>query len=88
MPGPRIKVSLFAPDGRIGQAIVAAATETPGFEIVEGDGDILIDFSVPGALGDSLARAVAADPAATDAIGVIDAGLTIGRQVGRAGDAD
>lgn len=55
-----VRISLFAPTGRMGQAIAAAVAETDGFEIDQGSGDVLVDFSVPGALGDSLARAVEA----------------------------
>jgi 4-hydroxy-tetrahydrodipicolinate reductase len=55
-----VRISLFAPNGRMGQAIAAAAAETDGFEIAEGDGDVLIDFSAPDALNSSLKRAVSA----------------------------
>ncbi len=54
-----IRISLFAPNGRMGQAIAAAVGETEGFEIAD-DGDVLIDFSAPDALQSSLDRAVAA----------------------------
>lgn len=57
---PPVRISLFAPDGRMGKAIIAAAEEADGFEIVSGNGDVLVDFSVPEALGDSLGRAVSA----------------------------
>jgi len=55
-----IGISLFAPNGRMGQAIAAAVAETDGFEIAEGDGDVLVDFSAPDALEASLGRAVSA----------------------------
>ena len=55
-----VRISLFAPNGRMGQAIAAAAAETDGFEIAEGDADVLIDFSAPVALKSSLDRAVKA----------------------------
>lgn len=55
-----IRISLFAPNGRMGQAIAAAVAEDPGFAIDQDHGDILIDFSAPAALQDSLDRAVGA----------------------------
>ncbi|HEU4809809.1 MAG TPA: 4-hydroxy-tetrahydrodipicolinate reductase [Sphingomicrobium sp.] len=55
-----VRISLFAPNGRMGKAIAAAVAETDGFEIAEGDGDVLVDFSAPDALEASLGRAVAA----------------------------
>ena len=56
-----VRISLFAPNGRMGKAIAAAVAETDGFEIVDGDGDVLVDFSAPGALEASLGRAVRAN---------------------------
>ena len=56
--GQPIRITLFAPEGRMGQAIAAAAAGTAGFEIVSVDGDVLVDFSAPAALGESLRRAV------------------------------
>jgi len=56
---PAVRISLFAPNGRMGQAIAAAVAETDGFEIAD-DGDVLIDFSAPDALQASLERAVRA----------------------------
>jgi 4-hydroxy-tetrahydrodipicolinate reductase len=55
-----VRITLVAPNGRMGKAIAAAAAESDGFEIVTDDGDVLVDFSVPDALGDSLNRAVTA----------------------------
>ena len=54
-----IRISLFAPNGRMGKAIAAAAAENPEFEIDENHGDVLVDFSAPSALQASLDRAVA-----------------------------
>jgi 4-hydroxy-tetrahydrodipicolinate reductase len=54
-----VRISLFAPNGRMGQAIAAAVADMEGFEIAD-DGDALIDFSAPDALQSSLDRAVAA----------------------------
>ena len=53
-----IRLSLFAPGGRMGQAIAAAAEADPGFSIDQDHGDVLVDFSAPGALQASLDRAV------------------------------
>ena len=55
-----IRISLFAPNGRMGRAIAMAVAEDPGFEVVERGGDVLVDFSAPDALQTSLERAVAA----------------------------
>jgi 4-hydroxy-tetrahydrodipicolinate reductase len=55
-----IRISLFAPDGRMGQAIAAAAAEDPRFALDQDHGDVLVDFSAPGALAASLDRAVSA----------------------------
>jgi 4-hydroxy-tetrahydrodipicolinate reductase len=54
-----VRISLFAPNGRMGKAIVAAAAETDDFEIVGDGGDVLVDFSAPDALQASLDKAVA-----------------------------
>ena len=55
-----IRLTLFAPNGRMGHAIADAAGADPGFVIDADHGDVLIDFSVPAALGQSLDRAVTA----------------------------
>ncbi len=55
-----IRISLFAPDGRMGQAIAAAVAENPDFAIEQDHGDVLLDFSAPDALQASLDRAVSA----------------------------
>jgi 4-hydroxy-tetrahydrodipicolinate reductase len=55
-----IRISLFAPNGRMGRAIAAAAAEDPGFRIDQDNADVLVDFSVPAALQGSLDRAVSA----------------------------
>lgn len=54
-----VRISLFAPNGRMGHAIVTAAQETDGFEI-DSEGDVLVDFSSPAGLQASLDKAVAA----------------------------
>ena len=55
-----IRISLFAPEGRMGKAIAAAVEQDPGFEIDHDHGDVLVDFSAPAALQASLDRAVSA----------------------------
>ncbi len=55
-----IRISLFAPNGRMGQAIAAAVSEDPRFALDEDNGDVLVDFSAPNALQASLDRAVSA----------------------------
>lgn len=55
-----IRISLFAPDGRMGKAIAAAVGEDAGFELSQDNGDVLVDFSAPGALQTSLDRALSA----------------------------
>jgi 4-hydroxy-tetrahydrodipicolinate reductase len=55
-----IRITLFAPDGRMGKAIAAAAAEDPSFAIDQDHGDVLVDFSAPDALQLSLDRAVSA----------------------------
>ena len=54
-----IRISLFAPDGRMGKAVAKAVADHPGFAIDQDHADVLIDFSAPDALRASLDRAVA-----------------------------
>jgi 4-hydroxy-tetrahydrodipicolinate reductase len=56
-----IRISLFAPNGRMGKTIANAVAEESGFAIDEDHGDVLIDFSAPDALRESLDRAIAAN---------------------------
>jgi 4-hydroxy-tetrahydrodipicolinate reductase len=53
-----IRISLFAPEGRMGRAIAAAVAEDPRFTIDQDHGDVLVDFSAPAALEASLDRAI------------------------------
>ena len=53
-----LRIALFAPDGRMGQAIAAAIDADAGFELNNDHGDVLVDFSTPAALQLSLDRAV------------------------------
>lgn len=55
-----IRISLFAPNGRMGRAIATAVADDPGFEIDADHGDVIVDFSAPSALQASLDRALAA----------------------------
>jgi 4-hydroxy-tetrahydrodipicolinate reductase len=54
------RITLFAPDGRMGKAIASAVAEDPTFAIDQDHGDVLVDFSAPSALQASLDRAVSA----------------------------
>jgi 4-hydroxy-tetrahydrodipicolinate reductase len=55
-----IRLTLFAPEGRMGKAIAAAVAADPGFALHPDHGDVLIDFSAPSALQASLDRALSA----------------------------
>ena len=55
-----IRIALFAPEGRMGQAIASAIAEDDGFTLDAEHGDVLIDFSAPAALAASLDRAISA----------------------------
>ena len=55
-----VRIALFAPEGRMGQAIQAAIAEDPDFNLDNEHGDVLVDFSAPDALRASLDRAVSA----------------------------
>ena len=54
-----IRISLIAPNGRMGESITKAAAEDPGFAIDQDHADVLVDFSAPDALRASLDRAIA-----------------------------
>lgn len=53
-----IRIALFAPNGRMGKAIAAAAAEDHSFSIDHENGDVLVDFSAPAALQSSLDQAI------------------------------
>lgn len=55
-----LRITLFAPEGRMGQAIAAAIADDPGFALDPDHGDVLVDFSAPAALQASLNRALSA----------------------------
>jgi 4-hydroxy-tetrahydrodipicolinate reductase len=69
-----IRISLFAPNGRMGKAIAAAVEEDPGFALDQEHGDVLVDFSVAEALQSSLDRAISAGiPVLVGTTGLADA---------------
>ena len=55
-----IRISLIAPDGRMGRAIAAAVAEDERFAIDQDHGNVIVDFSAPAALESSIERAVSA----------------------------
>jgi len=59
-PATPIRLTLVAPEGRMGKAIAAAVAEEDGLVIDQDRGDVLIDFSAPAALRASLDRAIEA----------------------------
>lgn len=68
-----VRIALFAPGGRMGQAIQEAIAEDPGFVLDNDNGEVLVDFSVPDALRASLDRAVSAGvPLLIGTTGLID----------------
>lgn len=52
-----IRLTLVAPEGRMGQAIAAAVAEDQAFALDPDHGDVLVDFSAPAALAATLERA-------------------------------
>jgi 4-hydroxy-tetrahydrodipicolinate reductase len=56
-----IRISLIAPNGRMGKAIAKAVSDNPTFVIDQKQADVLVDFSAPGALERSLERAQSAN---------------------------
>lgn len=68
-----VRIALFAPDGRMGRAIQAAIADDPDFELADDNGEVLVDFSSPGALRSSLDRAVSSGvPLLIGTTGLID----------------
>jgi hypothetical protein len=53
-----IRITLIAPNGRMGKAIAAVVADDSGFTIDQDHGDVLVDFSAPAALQANLDRAV------------------------------
>jgi 4-hydroxy-tetrahydrodipicolinate reductase len=56
-----IRISLIAPNGRMGQAIATAVADDSRFELDQDHADVIVDFSVPAALQASLDLAVSAN---------------------------
>ena len=56
-----IRISLIAPDGRMGQSIATAVAQDSRFELDQDHADVIVDFSAPAALQASLDRAVSAN---------------------------
>jgi len=68
-----VRIALFAPKGRMGQAIETAIAEDSGFELANDTGEVLVDFSAPEALRASLDRAVSAGiPLLVGTTGLLD----------------
>jgi 4-hydroxy-tetrahydrodipicolinate reductase len=68
-----LRIALFAPEGRMGQAIQAAIADDAAFMLDNDHGDVLVDFSAPDALRASLDRAIsAATPLLIGTTGLID----------------
>lgn len=55
-----LRITLFAPGGRMGMAIADAIAADQSFALDPDHGDVLVDFSAPAALQASLDRAVSA----------------------------
>jgi len=60
-PDQPIRITLFAPDGRMGKAIASVVAEDPAFAIDQDHGDVLVDFSAPAAVATSIDRAISAN---------------------------
>lgn len=70
-----IRLSLFAPNGRMGKAIATVVAQEPAFQIDQDHGDVLVDFSAPAALHGSVDRALSADiPLLVGTTGLDDSG--------------
>jgi 4-hydroxy-tetrahydrodipicolinate reductase len=55
-----IRIALVAPEGKMGRAIALAIVDGDGFELDQDQPDVLVDFSAPDALGNSVERAITA----------------------------
>jgi len=56
-----IRISLIAPDGRMGKSIAKAIEADDRFALDQDHADVLVDFSAPDALHSSLDRAISAN---------------------------
>ncbi len=52
-----VRISIFAPKGKMGKALALAIVDDSAFELEQESGQVLIDFSAPGALSESVAKA-------------------------------
>lgn len=52
-----LRISIFAPEGKMGKALALAILDDERFELDQERGQVLIDFSAPAALPDSVAKA-------------------------------
>lgn len=52
-----LRISIFAPEGKMGKALALAIAEDPAFALDQDNSQVLIDFSAPAALPDSIAQA-------------------------------
>lgn len=55
-----LRLTLIAPEGRMGKAIAEAVAEDGSFALDPNQGDVIVDFSAPDALASSLDRAMRA----------------------------
>ncbi len=55
-----LRITLTAPNGRMGKAIADAVEASDGYELSADHGDVMVDFSAPAALAANLDRAVSA----------------------------
>ena len=52
-----LRISIFAPEGKMGKALALAIMDDEAFDLDQDRGQVLIDFSAPAALPESIAKA-------------------------------
>ena len=52
-----LRISIFAPEGKMGKALALAILDDKAFDLDQDRGQVLIDFSAPAALPESIAKA-------------------------------
>ena len=52
-----LRISIFAPEGKMGKALALAILDDDAFDLDQDRGQVLIDFSAPAALPESIAKA-------------------------------
>src|SRR5687768_13602029 len=52
-----LRISIFAPEGKMGKALALAIIDDEAFDLDQDRGQVLIDFSAPAALPESIAKA-------------------------------